>query len=215
MKITHFGHACVLLDFDTAEPTRILIDPGTYSEGFDSSGAVDGLLFTHAHPDHIDMERVPALVQANPGLTVTTDVGCAAMLSDHAIDHHVAADGDTSSVGSVRVDALAGEHATIHCDLPNMTNNGYVIDERVLHPGDAFINPPESVEVLLLPVGGPWMKVGEAIDYLRAVNPQVVIPIHQAGLAPVHQNLHYSLLKNLGPANCDVLVLEQGVATAV
>ena len=96
-----------------------------------------------------------------------------------------------------------------------MTNNGYVIDERVLHPGDAFIKPPESVEVLLLPVGGPWMKVGEAIDYLRAVDPRVVIPIHQAGLAPVHQNLHYSLLKNLGPANCEVLVLDQGVPTAV
>jgi L-ascorbate metabolism protein UlaG (beta-lactamase superfamily) len=113
LKITHFGHACVLLEFDTPEPTRILIDPGTYSEGFDSSGAVDGLLFTHAHPDHIDMERVPALVQANPGLSVTTDTGCAATLSEHTIDHHVAADGDTSSVGSVRVDALAGEHAMI------------------------------------------------------------------------------------------------------
>jgi len=215
LKITHFGHACVQLEFDTPEPTRVLIDPGTYSQGFDSSGDIEGLLFTHAHPDHIDMERVPALAKANPGIKVVTDSGCTTILSDHEIAHHVAADGDISSVASVRIDTIAGEHATIHCDMPNVTNNGYVIDERVLHPGDAFIKPSGSVQVLLLPVGGPWMKVGEAIDYLRAVNPQVVIPIHQAGLAPIHQNLHYTLLRNLGPASCEVVVLEHGVATTI
>ncbi|WP_285032750.1 MBL fold metallo-hydrolase [Mycolicibacterium sp. lyk4-40-TYG-92] len=215
MKITHFGHACVQLEFETPDPTRILIDPGTYSQGFDTGGDIEGLLFTHAHPDHIDMDRVPALAKANPTVQVIADIGCAAILSDHGITHHVAIDGSTSTVGAIRIDALAGDHATIHCDMPNLTNNGYVIDERVLHPGDAFIKPSGSVEVLLLPVGGPWMKVGEAIDYLRAVNPRIVIPIHQAGLAPVHQNLHYSLLRNLGPANCEVVVLEQGVATTI
>ena len=71
MKITHYGHACVLLEIEGPRTTRILIDPGTYSTGFESLRNLDALLFTHAHPDHIDMNRVPALVGANPGIVVS------------------------------------------------------------------------------------------------------------------------------------------------
>lgn len=215
MKITHYGHACVLLEFSTPKTTRILIDPGTYSTGFESLRDLDALFFTHAHPDHIDMQRVPALAQANPGMTITADGGSAAALTEHAVAHHVATDGDSVKAGDIGVDVLSGDHAVIHCDLPNITNNGYVIDAHTLHPGDAFVESPDSVEILLLPVGGPWMKIGEAVDYLRRVQPRLVIPIHQAGLAQIHQDLHYGLLKNLGPDECEVIVLEHGVAVTI
>ncbi|MEN3301131.1 MAG: hypothetical protein V7633_3189, partial [Pseudonocardia sp.] len=33
MQLTHFGHACVLIDTGTA---RLLIDPGAFSTGFES-----------------------------------------------------------------------------------------------------------------------------------------------------------------------------------
>lgn len=215
MKITHHGHACVLLEFDSPKKTRILIDPGTYSTGFESLRDLDALLFTHAHPDHIDMSRVPALVEANPGIVIAGDQGSAKILAEHTLAHQVASDGDTMTVGDVGIDVLGGDHAVIHCDLPNITNNGYVIDGRTLHPGDAFVGASDSIEILLLPVGGPWMKIGEAVDYLRRVRPRVVIPIHQAGLAQIHQELHYGLLRNLGPAQCELLALEPGVAVTV
>ena len=215
MKVTHFGHACVLLEYDTPESTRILIDPGAYSQGFESIDDLDALLFTHSHADHIDVNRVPALVAANPGISVTADGATAAMLTEHAVAHRVSVPGDALSVAGIGVDVLGGDHAVIHCDVPNVTNNGYLIDGRTLHPGDAFVDAPDSVEVLLLPIGGPWMKIGEAVDYLRTIKPQVVIPIHQAGLAQAHQELHYSLLRNLGPTNCEVLVLEHGVAVSI
>lgn len=215
MKITHYGHACVLLEFGTSKTTRILIDPGTYSTGFESLRDLDALLFTHAHPDHIDMSRVPALVEANPGLTVAADHGSAATLTEHVVAHQVARDSESIAVGDLSIDTLSGDHAVIHCDLPNVTNNGYVVDGHTLHPGDAFGECPDSIEILLLPVGGPWMKIGEAVDYLRRVRPRVVIPIHQSGLAQVHQDLHYGLLKNLGPSECDVLVLEPGVGVTI
>jgi L-ascorbate metabolism protein UlaG (beta-lactamase superfamily) len=215
MKIIHYGHACVLLEFSTPKTTRILIDPGTYSTGFESLRDLDALLFTHAHPDHIDMQRVPALAQANPGMSIIADGGSAAVLTEHDVAHNVATDGDSVKAGDIDVDVLSGDHAVIHCDLPNISNNGYVIDGHTLHPGDAFVESPDSVEILLLPVGGPWMKIGEAVDYLRRVRPRVVIPIHQAGLAEIHQNLHYGLLKNLGPDECEVIVLEHGVAVTI
>ncbi|OBB13037.1 MBL fold metallo-hydrolase [Mycolicibacterium setense] len=215
MKITHYGHACVLLEFTTPGPSRILIDPGAYSTGFESLRDLDAVLFTHAHADHIDMNRVPALIEANPGATVIADQSSGAALSEHAVAHRLGEHGDTVTAGDVGIDVLTGEHAIIHCDIPNMTNNGYLVDGHTLHPGDAFLDAPESVEVLLLPVGGPWMKIGEAVDYLRRVNPRVVIPIHQSGLAQVHQDLHYGLLRNLGPAQCEVVVPEHGVPVTV
>lgn len=215
MKITHFGHACVLLEFNATKTTRILIDPGTYSTGFESLRDLDAVLFTHAHPDHIDMKRVPALLEANPGITVAADRGSAAVLAEHEVDHQVRGQGDAVTAGEVGVDVFAGEHAVIHCDLPNITNNGYLIDGHTLHPGDAFLDVPDSVEILLLPVGGPWMKIGEAVDYVRRVKPRVIIPIHQAGLARIHQDLHYGLLRNLGPQECEMVILEHGVPVTV
>jgi hypothetical protein len=55
------------------------------------------------------------------------------------------------------------------------------------------------------------MTIGAGVDYLRAVAPRVAVPIHQAGLAPVHQELHHRLLTNLAPAGTEVVVLDHAV----
>ena len=39
------------------------------------------------------------------------------------------------------------------------------------------------VEVLLLPVSAPWMKLSEAAEYLQAVAPDIAVPIHDAILS--------------------------------
>ena len=53
MQITHFGHACVLLSGNS----RVLLDPGTYSSGFEILHDLDAVLITHDHPDHRDPDR--------------------------------------------------------------------------------------------------------------------------------------------------------------
>jgi hypothetical protein len=73
-----------------------------------------------------------------------------------------------------------------------VTNNAYQVGDLLFHPGDSFTMPRGTIRILLLPAGGPWMKLSESIDYLRAVAPEIAIPIHQAGLASVHQQLHTS-----------------------
>ena len=55
MQVTHFGHACVLVEQGTA---RILIDPGQWSDGFGGLRDLDGILITHRHPDHLDVQAV-------------------------------------------------------------------------------------------------------------------------------------------------------------
>lgn len=214
MRITHYGHACVLLESST---TRTLVDPGAYSVGFDGLRDLDVVLITHQHPDHVAPDRLAALLAANPGARVVTNAGVAEALG--LADATVVAHGDVVEQNGVRLRATGARHGVIHELVPDVENTGFVVDDTVWHPGDSFdadtgtdADAP-SVPVLLVPAGGPWMKVGEAIDFVRAVRPRVAVPIHQAGLATVHRDLHHALLGNLAPEGTTVVVLDEGVAT--
>ena len=72
MQVTHFGHSCVLLDMGAA---RLLIDPGNFSRDFEGVTGLDAVLVTHQHPDHLDPERLPALLRANPDARLVVDSG--------------------------------------------------------------------------------------------------------------------------------------------
>jgi L-ascorbate metabolism protein UlaG (beta-lactamase superfamily) len=195
--LTHYGHACVLAELP--DGTRILFDPGTYSSGFEDLTGLDVVLITHDHPDHHDTERQPRLAQANPGARVVT----------------VDDTGESVTAGGAVVQVRQGAHAVVHPDLPNVDNNAYQVGDLLFHPGDSFTRPAGPVRILLLPVGGPWMKLAESVDYLRAVAPEIAIPIHQAGLADVHRQLHYQVLRGLAPSGTAVTVLDHGVRTAL
>ncbi|MCU1681335.1 MAG: fold metallo-hydrolase [Amycolatopsis sp.] len=215
MRLTHFGHACVLVEIpqqDTA--TRILIDPGTYSTDFEELRDLDLILITHAHPDHLDADRLRALAERNPDATIVHSPGAATVLAGLATT--VAVPGDKLTISGVEITVTgSGEHARIHPDLPGSDNNGYLIDGLVLHPGDALDPPGTDVDVLLVPAAGPWLKLGETIDYVRALAPRVVVPIHQAGLAAVHQELHHQLLRKLAPDGTEVIVAEHATPHTV
>lgn len=220
MQLTHFGHACVLAEPDpepTAEgrPARLLLDPGTYSTDFEGLRDLDAVLITHEHPDHLDLERLAALLKANPSAQLIADPGSSARLREAGLEHRTVSPGDTLTVAGTTVEVLGGEHAVIHPQLPCVHNNGYLIADRLFHPGDSFTVPPHPVEILLLPTGAPWLKVSESIDYLRAVAPRTAVPIHQAGLAQVHQQLHYHLFTTLAPSATQLTVLDQATPTAL
>ena len=36
------------------------------------------------------------------------------------------------------------------------------------------------MEILALPVAGPWLKLSEAIDYAKEINPKVCFPVHES-----------------------------------
>jgi L-ascorbate metabolism protein UlaG (beta-lactamase superfamily) len=214
MQITHLGHACVVVE---REGRRVLVDPGSMSavpEGL----AVDAILVTHSHVDHVDVKAVGAAREANPDAVVVADAASAGVLADAGVEGVQiveSAEAVVVEVAGMSVAATTLAHAPIHCDLPELANNAYYLGETLLHPGDAFWAPGHPVEVLLLPIGGPWMKLSEAIDYVRLVSPRVAIPIHQGGLAPTHRALHSDLLRKLGPAGTEIVVLEEGRATSI
>jgi L-ascorbate metabolism protein UlaG (beta-lactamase superfamily) len=204
VQIVHFGQSCVLVETGAA---RLLLDPGVHSTGFAELTDLDAILITHQHPDHLDLQALPALMAANPAAQLLVDAGSAPQLASAGIGYQVTAPGDRLELAGTAVAVIGGEHGVIHPDIPIVPNNGYLIEGEtgtILHPGDSFAAPEADVAVLLLPTAAPWLKVSEAVDYLRTIAPPLAVPIHQAILAMPEK--YYGLFRELAPAGTDIQI---------
>lgn len=204
----HLGHSCVVLAADGA---RLLLDPGAFSQGYQTLEGLDAILVTHQHFDHLDLDALPALLDRNPGAELVVDSGTATVLRERGIEHTVREPGERFTVAGTSVDVLGGEHEVIHPDIPVIPNNGYLVTDgttTVLHPGDAFVTAPARPDVLLLPTAAPWMAAADAIDYLRATAPPLAVPIHEAILA--RPEVYHGFFTALAPSGTEVRVLPQG-----
>jgi len=210
MQLTHFGHSCLLAEFDH---TRVLFDPGTFAHGFEGITGLSAILITHQHPDHVDSARLPALIAANPDAALYTDSQTAAQLDAPFQVVHV---GDELTVGELTVRAVGGRHAVIHPEIPVVENISYLVGDgghpaRLMHPGDALFVPDEPVDVLAAPAAAPWMRISEAIDYLRAVAPARAVPIHQGMITPDGRGIYYSRFTEMTSTDFQVLPEESAV----
>ncbi|MDD4868728.1 MAG: MBL fold metallo-hydrolase [Mycobacterium sp.] len=211
MELTHFGHSCLLAELNH---TRVLFDPGTFAHGFEGITGLTAILLTHQHPDHVDGTRLPALLQGNPAAALYADPQTAAQLGAPCRELHV---GDELQIGELTVRALGGEHAVIHPEIPAIVNLSYLVGDaehpaRLLHPGDALFVPDEPVDVLAAPVAAPWMRISEAVDYVRAVAPARAVPIHQGIIAPDARGIYYGRLTEMTTTDFRVLPEESAVA---
>lgn len=182
--ISSYGHSCIRLEKDGHV---LVLDPGGFSDpaALDGAGAV---LVTHEHVDHVVPDALTAALAAAPGLqvwapaVVVDQLAAAGAPADRL---HAVTEGDTFTAEGFGVQVVGSRHAVIHPSIPVVANVAYLVDGAVLHPGDSFTRPPAGVrvEVLLLPVSAPWMKLSEAADYLQAVAPGIAVPIHDAILS--------------------------------
>ena len=195
MRLTKFGHSCLLVEDGGA---RVLLDPGSFSEGFEELEGLTAVCLTHQHGDHLDPERVRRLLDRNPGVRGVSDEGSAKALGEAGAEVEVVHDGDELELGGLGVAVAGRDHAVIHPDVPVVPNVGYLVGGRLFHPGDAFTVPGQPVEVLAVPAGAPWLKLAEAVDYLRRVAPRVAFPVHEKVLSEGGISIHYRQLEQLG-----------------
>lgn len=215
MRISHLGHACLLVE---AAGTRVLVDPGTFSTGWEELGDLDAVVVTHQHPDHVDAEKLPALLEGNDGVLLRAEPETAASLADSRLgsdgDVDLAAfhPGEVLQLGALTVRAVGGQHAVIHPEVPRVGNTGLVLSapgEPVLFvPGDAYDTTPEGVDVLALPLNAPWATSAMTVDFLRAVAPSTAaVPVHDALLSVTGRK---GYLANIGRLCGDVDVRDDG-----
>ncbi|GIG89138.1 MBL fold metallo-hydrolase [Plantactinospora endophytica] len=181
MRMIKYTHSCVRLE---ADGRSLVIDPGTWTEA-EALDSVDHVLVTHEHPDHLDVERVSAAVAGNPALRVYAHADVAAKLKDLGPAVVPVASGDEFEAGGFPVRAVGRDHAEIYQGLPGIPNLGFVVDVGgagggLYHPGDAFFVPDLPVATLLVPSSAPWLKISEALDFVRAVKPRRAYSIHDA-----------------------------------
>lgn len=179
MRITKLGHCCLIIE---EAGLRIMTDPGAWTTRQAEEKNIDYIFVTHEHQDHIHIDSLRTVLLNNPKARIFTNKGVGKLLEKEGIQFELLEHGGVKECGSVQVEGFGEKHATIYEEFGQVENTGYFFQNRFFYPGDAFYNPGKPVEILALPVCGPWMKISEAINYAKAVNPKHAFPVHDGML---------------------------------
>lgn len=178
MTITKIGHCCLVIDLGTVV---VLTDPGLFTAEASLPARVDVVVISHEHSDHVHVPTVVALRGRFPGLPIVTNSAVARLLTDAGIPNLTVLEGTAATtVAGVYFEAFDATHAEIFESVGQVQNTGYFISERLFYPGDAYAEPGKPVEVLALPVGGPWCRLTDALHYALRVAPKAAFPVHDA-----------------------------------
>ncbi|MFH1867142.1 MAG: MBL fold metallo-hydrolase [Patescibacteria group bacterium] len=179
MKITKLGHCCLVVEEGSL---KILTDPGDYTMAQNQVTGIDVILITHEHPDHLHTESLKTVLINNPSALVFTNKGVGRILGQEQITYQLLEHKQNQTVKGVVIKGWGEKHTPIYHIVPQVINTSYFIADRLFYPGDTFYQPPKPVEVLALPVAGPWMKIAETLDYAKVIKPKVCFPIHDGML---------------------------------
>ena len=216
MRIAHLGHSCLLIDIGGE---RILIDPGGFSPGIVDVTGISVILVTHQHPDHVDLQRLPAILETNPQARVYAEPQAAAVMEDAGIAAELTVSGSTLTFGGVQVTPVGAQHALINEALPRIGNLGVVLrsegEPSLFHPGDAYDAEPGQVDILALPLNAPWVASRDTVAFVRRISPRVTIPVHDALLSGIGRRLYLSHVESFGPDGMEIRDLSDGVPIEV
>ncbi len=173
MKVTKVFHSCILVE---ENGVKILIDPGTW--GFDEGkqnptdfSDVAAVLVTHEHQDHLHPQSLREI-----GARIITNKSIAAKLKEEGINTEVLSPGKTVDVSGMKVRALDCPHGIL--PVPGPENTGFVLNDKIFHPGDCVTVKVPNIPILLVPVIAPWMRLVEGIDFTKSTKPKIAVPIH-------------------------------------
>lgn len=190
MRIVKHEHACQVIE---KGGSTLVIDPGAYTLPLSDVTGVVAIVITHEHPDHWTAEHIERLREKNPDARVLGPAGVAAAAA--GIDVEVVAPGDTVEIEPFTLAFYGGKHAVIHESIPVIDNVGVLVDGQLYYAGDSYAVPDVDVEVLAAPIGAPWLKIGEAMDYVMAVKPRTVYPVHEATISVIGKTMGHARLE--------------------
>ena len=207
MKLTKYEHSCLVI---TKGDATLVVDPGSFTTPLTDISGVVAIVITHEHADHWTAEQLTRLLDRNPGARILGPAGVAAAATDFAVETVKA--GDTVEIEPFTLAFFGEKHAVIHSSIPIVDNVGVLIDGSLYYAGDSY-TVPEGVEVetLAVPIGAPWLKIGEAMDYVLDVKPRRSFPVHEAVLSQIGKSMTQARIEAVtAQGGGEFFVLEAG-----
>jgi L-ascorbate metabolism protein UlaG (beta-lactamase superfamily) len=186
MRVTKHEHAALRIE-DSGNV--LLIDPGSFTLPLDDIGTAVAVVLTHEHPDHWTPKHLDHILEATGGIPIYAPEGVAKAAAGYDIT--VVHPGDTVTIEPFTLRFFGGTHAVIHETIPVVDNVGVLVNDEFYYPGDSY-TVPKGVDVKLLaaPIGAPWLKIGEAMDFVLAVKPRQSFGTHDMTLSVVGRDMH-------------------------
>ena len=205
-QVRYLGHSTLLIELGDA---RLLTDPllrrrvGPLGRSGPvatpaSLGALDAVLISHPHRDHLDL---PSLRALDPATRVLAPRGCGSLIERAGLRAVTEVDaGDEVAIAGAAVTVVPAVHEGPRTPFrsPFARALGYVVEgaRRVYFAGDTelFRGMAElaPLDAALLPVWG-WgptlgpghMDPAEAAEALTLLRPRIAVPIHWGTLHPL------------------------------
>lgn len=158
-----------------------MTDPGAFSTLQNTATGINAVVITHEHQDHLHIESLKEVLKNNLNAIVITNSAVGKLLGEAGIPHNIIENGQTYDLKGVNITGFGTIHAEIYGEYGRVQNTGYMIGD-LCFPGDAFEYPDTNtkVDILALPVAGPWMRIKDAIEYALALKPRIAFPVHDA-----------------------------------
>ncbi len=191
MQLTKLEHSGIVLD---KNGKKLVFDPVEFAETLPELHDVAAIIITHAHSDHLQPEKISAILEANPAAKIFAPEDALTQLPNAT----VVQGGDELDVEGFNLKFFGQDHASVVAGKVPCQNIGVVVDDNLTNPGDSFdlLDLNGTVNVLLLPEVAPWTKLSETVEFMKIAKPNFVIPVHDALLSPMGKNIYDNLLRN-------------------
>lgn len=190
MKVTKYEHACLVVE---KGGSTLVIDPGSYTMPLGDLIGVVAVVITHEHADHWTPEQLQRILDRSPAARILGPAGVAAAAT--GFDIEIVAHGDEVAIEPFDLKFFGEKHALIHGSIPVVDNVGVLVDDELYYAGDSYTVPPVAVGTLAAPIGAPWLKIGEAMDYVLAIAPKRAFPTHEAPLSQIGKALAHARIE--------------------
>jgi L-ascorbate metabolism protein UlaG (beta-lactamase superfamily) len=209
-RVTYVGHATALIELDGA---RVLTDPvlsGRVAHlrrhggavDADTLGALDAVLVSHAHLDHLHVASLKQLAARRPQPALVIPRGLRRHVARLRFERVVELTaGEATEIAGLPIVATPAEHDSRRHPLgPPAEALGYLVGRpgrQVYFAGDtdvfdAMATLAEDLDTALIPVWGwgPTLGPGHldprgAAEALKLLRPRLAIPIHWGTLFPL------------------------------